>query len=142
MKPNRSIPSSGVIPVLTYPDVRAAVAWLEDTFGFVERTRIGEDHRSQMRAGNGDVIIADVSNERVPAHQGQISHSVMVRVDDVQSHYEHSKAQGAQVIGLPSDFPFGERQYTVDDLAGHRWTFSQTLEDVEPESWGGVTVNP
>jgi hypothetical protein len=28
MKANRSIPASTVIPVLIYPDVRAAVAWL------------------------------------------------------------------------------------------------------------------
>jgi hypothetical protein len=37
MKPNRSIPTSTVIPVLIYPDVREAVAWLGAAFGFVER---------------------------------------------------------------------------------------------------------
>ncbi len=42
----------------------------------------------------------------------------------------------------PTDFPFGERQYEAEDLAGHRWTFSETLEDVPPERWGGVTVEP
>ena len=34
MKPNRSIPQSTVIPVLIYPDVRDAVAWLTSAFGF------------------------------------------------------------------------------------------------------------
>ena len=38
--------------------------------------------------------------------------------------------------------PFGERQCTVLDLAGHRWTLSQTIADAEPESWGGTTVTP
>jgi uncharacterized glyoxalase superfamily protein PhnB len=42
MKHNRSIPPVTVIPVLVYPDVRAAVDWLAAAFGFVERTRIGE----------------------------------------------------------------------------------------------------
>jgi hypothetical protein len=28
----------------------------------------------------------------------------------------------------------------VDDHAGHRWTFSQTVEDVAPETWGGTLV--
>ena len=46
MRQNRSIPNSTIIPVLTYPDVRAAVAWLEAAFGFTERLRIGESHRS------------------------------------------------------------------------------------------------
>jgi hypothetical protein len=42
MKPNRSVPPVTVVPVLSYPDVRAAVAWLGAAFGFVERTRIGD----------------------------------------------------------------------------------------------------
>jgi hypothetical protein len=33
-------------------------------------------------------------------------------------------------------------RYNVKDLAGHVWTFSQTLGDVEPESWGGELVSP
>jgi uncharacterized glyoxalase superfamily protein PhnB len=47
---NRSIPSATVIPVLIYPDVREAVDWLSAAFGFSERVRIGEDHRSQTLA--------------------------------------------------------------------------------------------
>ena len=43
MHRNRSIPAVSVIPVLVYPDVRAAVAFLEDAFGFTERVQIGED---------------------------------------------------------------------------------------------------
>ena len=47
VKPNRSIPTAPVVPVLIYADVREAVAWLEGAFGFSERVQIGEDHRSQ-----------------------------------------------------------------------------------------------
>src|SRR6478752_3594999 len=50
MLTNRSAPPATITPVLIYPDVRAAVAWLEAAFGFGERVRIGEDHRAQMRA--------------------------------------------------------------------------------------------
>ena len=53
MKPNRSIPAATVIPVLIYPDVRAAVAWLEEAFGFLERVQIGEDHRAQLSSATG-----------------------------------------------------------------------------------------
>lgn len=48
VKPNRSIPSPTVVPVLTYPDVREAVRWLSEAFGFEERLQIGESHRSQL----------------------------------------------------------------------------------------------
>jgi uncharacterized glyoxalase superfamily protein PhnB len=42
MLTNRSAPPATVTPVLVYPDVRAAVAWLEGAFGFGERVRIGD----------------------------------------------------------------------------------------------------
>jgi len=140
VKPNRSIPSAQVIPVLIYPDVRAAVAWLEEVFGFTERVKIGEDHRSQLRFGDGAVIVGDVRNDRVPPRPGETTHSVMVRVEDAKAHCEHARSHGARILMEPTDFEYGERQYTAADLAGHQWTFSETLDDVHPESWGGELV--
>jgi uncharacterized glyoxalase superfamily protein PhnB len=40
----------------------------------------------------------------------------------------------------PTTFEYGERQCTVDDYAGHRWTLSESVDDVAPEAWGGVLV--
>lgn len=143
MKPNRSIPSAAVVPVLIYPDVRAAVAWLGEAFGFAERVRIGADHRSQLSVGEGGaVIIGDVRNERRPPRAGEVTHSVMVRVGDVNAHCERARSYGARILTEPSDFEFGERQYSAADLAGHQWTFSETRDDVAPEAWGGVLVTP
>ena len=72
MKRNRSIPTAVVIPVLIYPDVRAAVAWLTEAFGFEERLQIGEDHRSQMNVGDGGaVIMGDVRRDRVAPRPGE-----------------------------------------------------------------------
>ena len=34
MRANRSMPAPTVVPVLIYPDVREAVAWLSAAFGF------------------------------------------------------------------------------------------------------------
>ncbi|MCW3036000.1 MAG: glyoxalase [Actinobacteria bacterium] len=140
MKPNRSIPSATVIPVLIYPDVRAAVAWLGAAFGFEERLRIGEDHRSQLRFGDGAVIVGDVRGDHRPPRSGEVTHSVMVRVENVPEHCERARKHGARIVMEPTDFEFGERQYTAEDLAGHQWTFSETLADVAPEAWGGTPV--
>ena len=140
MKPNRSIPQATVVPVLIYPDVRAAVAWLSAAFGFSERVRIGEDHRSQMRAGDGAVIIGDVRHDRRPPREGESTHQVLVRVDDVRAHRRRAEANGARILMEPTDFEYGERQYTAADLAGHEWLFSETLADVAPEQWGGESV--
>ena len=141
MKRNRSIPASTVIPVLIYPDVREAVAWLSEAFGFEERVQIGENHRSQMNAGDGGaVIIGDVRGDRRPPTPGEVTHSVLVRVEDAHAHCEHARAHGAKILMEPTDMPFGERQYNAEDFAGHQWTFSETLRDVAPEEWGGMTI--
>jgi uncharacterized glyoxalase superfamily protein PhnB len=142
VKDNRSIPRSTVVPVLIYPDVRAAVAWLTEAFGFAERVRIGENHRAQMRVGDGAVIVADVRHDRLPPRPGESTHSVLVRVDDARAHCEHARAHGAQILMEPTDFEYGERQYHAQDPAGHQWTFSETLADVAPEEWGGETIAP
>jgi uncharacterized glyoxalase superfamily protein PhnB len=142
VKVNRSIPAPTVIPVLVYPDVRAAVAWLGAAFGFVERLRIGENHRAQLKVGDGAVIVADVRGDRRPPRPGEVTGSVTVRVDDARAHCERSRTAGARIIMEPTDFEYGERQYNAEDFAGHQWTFSETLADIAPEEWGGEYVNP
>jgi uncharacterized glyoxalase superfamily protein PhnB len=143
MRPNRSIPQATVIPVLIYPDVREAVDWLSVAFGFLERVQIGENHRSQLSVGDGDgaVILGDVRGDRRPPRPGEVTQSVMVRVQDANAHCEHARSHGARILEEPKDFPYGERQYTAEDPAGHQWTFSQTLADVAPEEWGGTSVS-
>ncbi|HMD56472.1 MAG TPA: VOC family protein [Solirubrobacteraceae bacterium] len=140
MRSNRSIPHATVVPVLIYPDVRAAVEWLSAAFGFRERLRIGERHRSQLSVADAAVIVGEARNERRQPRAGEVTHSVLVRVDDARAHCEHARQQGARVVMEPTDFPYGERQYTAEDLAGHQWTFSQTLGDVAPEEWGGTLL--
>ena len=142
MKTNRSIPRSTVVPVLIYPDVRAAVAWLSAAFGFAERVQIGEDHRSQLQVGDGAVIVADVRRDRLPPRPGEVTHSVLVRVEDAHAHCERARAHGARILEEPHDWEYGERQYAAEDFAGHQWTFSETLADVAPEEWGGKLVSP
>jgi uncharacterized glyoxalase superfamily protein PhnB len=67
-------------------------------------------------------------------------HEIMVRVDDVDSHYERAQAHGARILQPPTNFPYGERQYSVADPGGHVWTFSQTIADAAREEWGGTLV--
>ncbi|HEY8317793.1 MAG TPA: VOC family protein [Amnibacterium sp.] len=137
---NRSAPPFSVTPVLSYPDVLAAAAWLELAFGFVEHVRIG-DHRVQMGVGDGAIVLTDATNGRT-APEAESSHSVMVRVSDIDAHHRRTMAAGARVLSNPADHPYGERQYSAMDLAGHHWTFTESIADVAPEEWGGTTVTP
>lgn len=129
---NRSIPNATIIPVLAYEDVDQAVSWLCDSFGFSVRLRIGS-HRVQLLFGDGAVVATD-GGKGSSAHG---CHSVLVRVADVDSHYQRAKEHGAHILQPPTDHPYGERQYSVIDPGGHRWTFSQSIADANPEEWGG-----
>jgi uncharacterized glyoxalase superfamily protein PhnB len=131
---NRSIPRCSVIPELAYADVGQAVDWLCETFGFTVRLRIG-NHRAQLNVGDCAIVVMD----RRGNGGTDRAHAVMVRVEDVKQHHAHVSQQiGARVLGPPVDYPYGERQYSVQDPGGHVWTFSQSIADVDPKEWGGT----
>jgi len=133
------MPVSNIIPVLSYPDIATAVDWLMETFGFTLRLRI-QNHRAQMNVGNGSVILTNKGwNDNNDLWKS--THSIIVRIEDVNAHYKHSAQHNAKIIQIPTDQVYGERQYTAEDLVGHQWTFSQTLADIDPEEWGGELID-
>ena len=136
MRQNRSIPQAIVIPELAYSDVARAVTWLCDAFGFQERLRIA-NHRAQLTFGTGAIVVMDRSRETSDAAMSS-GHGVLVRVTDVDAHCARATRAGAEILSPPATHPFGERQYSARDLGGHRWTFSQTVDDVDPATWGGT----
>ena len=138
MEANRSMPRSIVIPELAYADVRRASDWLVATFGFSERLRIGS-HRAQLSFDDGWLVVMEGGGAAAGSGSAP-THAVMVRVEDVDQHHARAREHGAHILQAPTDFPYGERQYTAEDIGGHRWTFSQTLADVDPATWGGTVV--
>jgi uncharacterized glyoxalase superfamily protein PhnB len=135
--------------------VGEAIDWLCGAFGFVERLRYGPDGDpagAQLSVGEGSVFLtsprvgqspewADTAELR-PPRKNEVTHSVAVHVGDVDRHYEQARRFGARILGPPETHSFGERQYTAEDLCGHRWTFSQSVADVAPEAWGGRQAGP
>jgi uncharacterized glyoxalase superfamily protein PhnB len=147
MLQNRSLPPGPVIPFLYYDDVPRAIEWLNGAFGFKERLRTPPDpdgsiHLAQLLVGEGSVML----RTRPAAERGQPrphpAPSLLVRVEDVDAHCKRARAFGARIVGEPKTAEFGERQYTAEDLAGHRWTFSQTVADVDPRAWGALVKEP
>ena len=65
-----------------------------------------------------------------------------MRVPDVDAAFARAQAAGAGVVEELTTYEYGERSGIVEDPAGHRWELTQTVRDVEPEEWGGVTVAP
>jgi len=136
MRLNRSIPNAAVIPELAYANVPGAAKWLCEHFGFQERLRIA-DHRVQLNVGEGAVVVTQLESA---AGKADMAHSVLVRIENIDVHYAKVVSKGVKIIHPIKTHPYGERQYTAQDFGGHVWTFSQTLEDVDPASWGGKLV--
>jgi uncharacterized glyoxalase superfamily protein PhnB len=153
---NQSAPRGVIIPSLIYDDVAKATDWLCDVFGFRERLRVagpdGKVGHAQLavacglhqgglmlgasRVGQGSGWSDDAAFR--PPGANEVNLSLMVRVDDVDAHYEHAKARGARILNPPTTYSYGERQYSAQDPAGHRWSFSQAVADVKPQEWGAT----
>ena len=136
---NRSIPDATFIPMRSYPDIDAAVTWLRDVLGAREHLRVPQQ-RVQLTIGTGAMVVAAWDAAAVPATGGRPPAVLMVRVPDVHAAYARALALGATGLTPPADHADGERQASVRDPAGHAWTLTQTIADVDPASWGGELV--
>lgn len=134
---NRSVPTNTVLPHLVYVDVAAALAWLSGTFGFEEHYRYGEPDGAQMRLGSACIMLyRSRPGAASPQQLGSRTQSLTVFVEDVDAHYERTRSAGARIFEEMNETIYGERQYGVEDLEGHRWLFSQHVRDVSPDEWG------
>jgi uncharacterized glyoxalase superfamily protein PhnB len=132
-----------VMPRLRYQDVSSAITWLAGAFGFEEHLRWADKagcvQHAEMRIGDVLVELSAAHGEyATPRRLGKHSQSLIVLVDDVDDHHARARAAGAAIITEPTDTPWGLRQYTVDDLAGHRWEFAQHMRDVPAAEWGAI----
>ena len=134
MQTNRSIPPSTIIPEVPYADVREAAAWLCKAFGFTERLRIA-NHRVQLTIGDGAIVV--IEGSRPVQDDPRCGHAIMVRVEALDQHFQRAQQFGVRVLRPPATYPYGERQYTVEDPGGHVRTFSESVADVHPQEWGG-----
>ncbi|HEV2386281.1 MAG TPA: VOC family protein [Candidatus Acidoferrales bacterium] len=147
---NRSAPPGDIVPALVYDDLAKAIAWLCDVFGFTERLRAsapdGAITHAQLALGQGGIFLTpsrtgqgfaspDTGALR-PPRPNEVSQILHVRIPDANRHHEHAAKRGARILQPPATYPYGERQYTAEDFAGYRWTFSQSVADVNPGDWG------
>jgi uncharacterized glyoxalase superfamily protein PhnB len=134
------------MPALRYDDVERALGWLEDAFGLHEHLRWtspeGVVRHAEMMLGDAFVELAQSSDDQPsPLTLGATSSVIIAMVEDVDRHYIRTRAADARTISPLEDKPWGLRQYTVEDLEGHRWEFSQQSRLVPPEEWG-ATLSP
>jgi uncharacterized glyoxalase superfamily protein PhnB len=143
MLTNRSVPVDTLLPHVTYKHLAEAMEWLTRTFGMVEHYRYGDPvSGAQVRLGKAYIMVRAARGDyRSPADLGFGNQSLTIFIEDVERHFEHSKAAGANIVEDLHETEYGELQYGVQDLEGHHWLFSRHARDVSPEAWGATIVH-
>ena len=126
---------------LFYRDPWAALAWLEQAFGF-ERAMVISDAEgglahSQMTFGNGYIMVgrewADftASPAAVEGRNTQLLHVHLEQ--DIDAHCAHAREAGAEILQEPEEQFYGDRTYRARDPEGHVWTFAQNVRPFSVE---------
>lgn len=127
-------------PMLYYPDVGAALSWLQRVFGFIPVEKVvrsdGSIDFAEMSFG-GEIIILSkgliTAQGLPPTESGTYSQHLHVYVDDIHSHYERCIAEEANCLTLPEYVYWGDIIFRVEDCGQHMWTFAQHIKDVASE---------
>ncbi|HMF82366.1 MAG TPA: VOC family protein [Acidimicrobiia bacterium] len=132
-----------ISPRLAYEDERAALDYLVRVFQLEEIREARIEHGEEwdytmlawLRAGDGVVMIghanAEVHRIHSPKTLGKTTVQMMVFVHDVDAHYAHAVAEGADITMEIEDAFYGERRYEATDPEGHRWHFAERFEDIK-----------
>lgn len=128
-----------IVPSITYADLPEAVEWLERVFDFRERTEARLSWpgggMTWMEVGNA-LLHLSTPDETWPRFSGAASGFVIkIYVDDVDRHFAHAKAEGAEIVSEPQDGFWGDRIYRACDYEGHQWEMSQRGRDLAAERW-------
>jgi uncharacterized glyoxalase superfamily protein PhnB len=127
-----------VAPYLLYEDAAAALDWLAEAFGFLERFRHplddGRVDHAEMEFDGGLIMLATPGGDyRSPRRLGGATVVIHVYVDDARAHCERARAAGATIEREPTEKPYGTIQYSAEDPEGHVWLFSEQVRGPEPE---------
>jgi len=139
---NGSVPTDTVLPHVHYPDVVEAIEWLTRTFGFREHYRYGDPvSGAQVYLGGAWIMLKKTpAGKATPSQLGFGTQSLTVFVGDVESHFAKSKAEGARIVEELHETVYGERQYGVEDFAGHHWLFSRHARNLDPSERGAAVA--
>ncbi|HET9180530.1 MAG TPA: VOC family protein [Candidatus Angelobacter sp.] len=129
-----------VTPYLIVKGAAAAIDYYKDIFGAHELLRIPHDDgrigHAELKIGDSVIMLADEfpeMNTVSPKTLGNSPVGLMVYVDDVDAVFAKAVAKGGAVYKDLADQFYGDRNGTITDPFGHKWTIATHKEDVSPE---------
>jgi len=129
-----------ITPYLVIKGAAAAIDFYKQAFGAVEVMRMpqpdGRVGHAELKFGDSHVMLADEFPELDvvgPRTLGNSPVGLLLYVDNVDKIVERAVALGATLKKPVQDQPYGDRNGTLEDPFGHKWTIAVHLEDVSPE---------
>jgi uncharacterized glyoxalase superfamily protein PhnB len=121
-----------VSPYLLYEDAAAAVAYLQEAFGFELRLSevggAGRTHNELVLGDEGLVMLGQAGDDFSSPRTLGVSAASMVHVyvDDVEALHARAASAGADVTDLELS-PAGDRRFAATDPEGQVWVFAQRV---------------
>jgi uncharacterized glyoxalase superfamily protein PhnB len=120
-----------VWPVLSYRDAPAAIAFLVEAFGFVERAvharpgdaAVVEHAELRWPLGGGVMLGTAGKDDSVFGRRPSGSDCVYVVCRDPDDLFRRAEGAGAEVVRGLVDEDYGSRGFTVRDPEGTLWSF-------------------
>ena len=129
-----------ITPYLVVKGAEAAIDFYKQAFGAVEIMRMpqpdGRVGHAELKFGDSHIMLADEFPELDvvgPRTLGNSPIGLLLYVDDVDSTVERAVALGAKIKKPVQDQVYGDRNGTIEDPFGHKWTVAVHLEDVSLE---------
>lgn len=144
-------------PTAFYRDPRAALAWLEQAFGFETSLLVTDDagavgHAEMSFRGcrlgvGGEWAGPQLGGAKMMSPlnlDGAGSQFIWVEVESgLDAHCERARAAGARITQEPEDQFYGARTYRALDPEGHVWCFRQetaVVSGAEMEARSGLKI--
>lgn len=129
-----------ITPYLIIKGAATAIDYYKEIFGAQELLRIpqpdGRVGHAELKIGDSVIMLADEfpeMNTVGPKTLGNSPVGLMVYVDDVDAVFAKAVAKGATIHKDLADQFYGDRNGTIIDPFGHKWTIATHNEDVSPE---------
>lgn len=129
-----------ITPYLIVKGAAAAIDYYKEVFGATELLRIpqadGRIGHAELKFGDSVVMLADEFPEMKtvgPKTLGSSPVGILLYVEDVDATFAKAVSRGAKVQKPLADQFYGDRNGTVEDPFGHKWTIATHKEDVSPQ---------
>ena len=110
-----------IVPMLTVPDVAAAIAFYCDVLGFSCSSQMGG--WACLNKDGVELMLA-VPNAHLPFDKPHFTGSLYLRCDDVDGLWQRLKEQ-AEVVYPIENFDYGMREFAIRDINGYLLQFGQ-----------------